>query len=77
MCRVPLLARRLLVRLQDLIHERYCRRQFPPRPLQFFSPRRQRARNRLPHHSPVHFQFLRDSGDRSDAELVLPSDLFK
>ena len=77
MCRVPLLPWRLLVRFQNLVHERYCRRQFPPRPLHFLSPRRYRAPNRLSYHSPVHPQFLRDSGDRSDPELVLPSDLLK
>jgi len=40
-------------------------------------PRRQRTRNRLPHHSTVHAKFGRYSRDRPHTELVLLTELLK
>src|SRR5450631_1236184 len=58
---VSLLPRCLLVRRQNLIYERDCRRQFPARPLHFLPRRGQGAANRLPHHTPMDVQLLGDA----------------
>ena len=54
-----------------------CGVHLPVRPLDFLTRRRRRAGNRLAHHAPMYFQFLRDSGDGSDPELVLSADLLE
>src|SRR5664280_2886429 len=74
---VSLLPRRLLIRLQNLIYVRDCRRQFPARPLHLLPRYGQGAANRLPHHTPMDVQLLGDSGNRPDAKFVLSADLLE
>src|SRR5580698_1106415 len=77
MCSVALLSRRLLVRLQNLIHKRDRRTHLPAWPLHFLARRGQCTANRLSHHSSMHAQLLCDPGNRANAELVFPADLLE
>jgi hypothetical protein len=73
---VSLLPWCLLIGLQNLIYERDCRRQFPPRSLHFL-PRHWQAANRLTHHTPMDVQLLGDAGYGCDAKLVFSADLLE
>src|ERR1700691_3458005 len=75
--RVALLPRRFLVVLQNLIDECYRHSQFPAGPLHLLSWRWQGTANRLSYHAPMYVQLLGDSGNRTDAKLVLSADLLE
>ena len=75
--RMPLLARRLAIGFQHRIDELGGCFQFPAWPFSLLPRLRQRTSNRLAHHPPMHTQLLGHPGNRSDAELVLSTDLLK
>jgi len=75
--RVPLLARRLAISLQDGIDKGDRRLQFGVRPFRLLPGLGQGAGNRLPHHSPMDFYLPGHARDRPYAKLVLASNLFK
>src|SRR5690348_1167302 len=75
--RMPLFSRRFLVCFQNPIHELHCRRYFPARPVRLLASFRDRTPHRLTHHAAMNLQLSGDSGDRPDAELILPADPFK
>ena len=77
MRRVPLFARSRLVRPQNLVNELHHRTQPRLASRRQFALRRNRTRQRLPHHPPMHAQFLRDCPNRARSVRVLPPDLFK
>ena len=76
MCRVPLLARRLPVGLQHPVDVIFHRTQFGRVTYRFPLLWRNRAGNRLAHHSPVHSILFRQSQDRLSRRVSAP-DLFK
>ncbi len=75
--RVPLLARSLLIRPQNLVNELLHRLQLGPGPRRNFALRWDRARQRLPYDSPVDPELPRHASDRPYPKAVLPPDLFK
>ena len=77
MRRVPLLARRLAVTLQDLINKGDHGLQLQVRPFGLLTRLGQGAANRLPHHAPVYLDLPGHPGDRSHPKLILASNLFK
>ena len=76
MGRVPLLARSLSIRLQHLVDGLFHRIQLRRFPCRLLPLRRDRAGDRLAHHSPVHAMFLRQSLDRFSGRVPAP-DLFE
>jgi len=76
-CRMPLLARRLPILVQNLVNEGRDQTQLWLRPRRIAMDRWQRPGNRLPHHAPVHAKFGRNTGDRADTKLVLLTELLK
>src|SRR6266540_1153745 len=77
MCGVPLFARRLTIRLQNLIDEGLYRAYFRPAADRVFALRRQGLLERLPDLAPMHSQFPGHSFDRPHPVLILASDFFK
>ncbi len=73
--RVPLLARRQAIALQNPIDELLHRCQRGPRPRQVSARRRHRIGQRLAHDPPMHTQLAGHAFNRPDAELILPSNL--
>jgi hypothetical protein len=77
MRRVPLFPRRLPVRLQDRVDEVDHRLDPGPRALPWHLHGRHRVVQRLAHQPTMHPQLPRDPLDRSDPELIFPSDLLE
>ncbi len=77
MRRVPLLARRLQVRLQNRVDELPDRLQLRTLPLRRLALCRKGIGQRLPHHPSVYSKLAGQTSNRLPAELVLPSQLLK
>ena len=75
--RMPLLARRPHIILQNLVDERRDQVQFWLGPRRIVPRRRQCAGQRLAHHSAVHPELRRHPRYRPDAELMLPAKLLE
>jgi len=76
-CRMPLLAGRPPVRLQHRVDEGRNRIQLRLGAGWIPVRRRDRSGKRLPHHAPVHTELRRNSGDRPNAKLMLPTELLE
>ena len=75
--RVPLLARRFPIALQNPVDELAHRPQLRTAPRRCLALRRHRAGQRLPHHPPMRVQLLRHSLDRAHSKPVLPTYLLE
>ena len=75
--RMTLLARRMAVRVENLVDERDHRVQLRLGPRRVTMRRRKRSGNRLPHHAPVHAELGRNTRDRADPKLMLLTKLLK
>jgi hypothetical protein len=75
--RMPLLARRPLILLQNPVDEGRDRIQFGPGAPRVVPRWRQCAGQRLPHHPTVHPELCRHARHRPDAELMLPAKLLE
>jgi hypothetical protein len=74
---VPLFAWSQLICAQNLVNELHHRTQPGLVPHRQFAFRRDRTRQRLPHHPPVHAQLLRDRANRTSSMRMFSPDLFE
>jgi hypothetical protein len=75
--RVPLLARRFPIALQNPVNELPHLPQLRTAPCRCLAPRRYRAGQRLPHHPPMRVQLLRHSLNRAHSKPIFPTYLLE